>query len=84
MPARRQAPYCVYRPESICGRDGTADLCIAANVGTSPSTGRDIRLLVMRPVASARPPEQTPGILWIHSGRLKNVRENAISDRIGC
>lgn len=33
-----------------------------------PSTGRDIRLLVMRPVASARPPEQTPGILWIHGG----------------
>ena len=48
-----------------------------------PSTGRDIRLLVMRPVASARPPEQTPGILWIHGGRLKNVRENAIPDRIG-
>ena len=38
---------------------------------TIPSTGRDIRLLVMRPVASARPPEQTPGILWIHGGRLK-------------
>ncbi|WP_282208872.1 alpha/beta hydrolase [Parvibacter caecicola] len=35
---------------------------------TIPSTGRDIRLLVMRPVASARPPEQTPGILWIHGG----------------
>ena len=51
---------------------------------TIPSTGRDIRLLVMRPVANARPPEQTPGILWIHGGRLKNVRENAISDRIGC
>ena len=38
---------------------------------TIPSAGRDIRLLVMRPVASARPPEQTPGILWIHGGRLK-------------
>ncbi|MBB3171068.1 alpha/beta hydrolase fold domain-containing protein [Parvibacter caecicola] len=35
---------------------------------TIPSTGRDIRLLVMRPVASARPSEQTLGILWIHGG----------------
>jgi len=33
-----------------------------------PSTGRDIKLLILRPVKSKKPPEQTPGILWIHGG----------------
>ena len=33
-----------------------------------PSTGRDIELLIFRPVKNAKPMEQTPGILWIHGG----------------
>ena len=33
-----------------------------------PSTGRDIRLLILRPTRSAKPKEKTPGILWIHGG----------------
>lgn len=33
-----------------------------------PSTGRDIRILIMRPTKNAKPKEQTPGILWIHGG----------------
>ncbi len=32
------------------------------------STGRDIELLILRPVKNAKPKEKTPGILWIHGG----------------
>ena len=32
------------------------------------STGRDITLLIIRPLKNARPKEKTPGILWIHGG----------------
>ena len=32
------------------------------------STGRDIELLIFRPVKNAKPKEKTPGILWIHGG----------------
>lgn len=33
-----------------------------------PSTGRDIKILILRPKRNAKPKEQTPGILWIHGG----------------
>lgn len=33
-----------------------------------PSTGRDISLIILRPVRNARPASQTPGVLWIHGG----------------
>lgn len=33
-----------------------------------PSTGRDIEVLILRPLKNARPKEKTPGILWIHGG----------------
>lgn len=33
-----------------------------------PSTGRDIKLLILRPTRSAKLKEKTPGILWIHGG----------------
>lgn len=33
-----------------------------------PSSGRKIRLLVLRPVANKQAVERTPGILWIHGG----------------
>lgn len=32
------------------------------------STGRDIKILIIRPVKNAKPKELTPGILWIHGG----------------
>ena len=32
------------------------------------STGRDIELLIFRPVKNVKPKEKTPGILWIHGG----------------
>lgn len=32
------------------------------------STGRDIKILILRPVKNAKPKEKTPGILWIHGG----------------
>lgn len=32
------------------------------------STGRDIEILVLRPLKNARPKSKTPGILWIHGG----------------
>ena len=32
------------------------------------STGRDIRILIIRPVKNAKPKEKTPGVLWIHGG----------------
>lgn len=35
---------------------------------TIPSTGRDIKLLILRPLKNARPGAKTPGILWIHGG----------------
>lgn len=35
---------------------------------TAPSREHDVPLLVVKPTASARPPAQTPGILWIHGG----------------
>ena len=35
---------------------------------TAPSPEHDVPLLVVKPTASARPPAQTPGILWIHGG----------------
>ena len=31
-----------------------------------PSAGRDIKLLIFRPVKNKKPKEHTPGILWIH------------------
>ena len=34
----------------------------------SPSTGRDIKILIFRPIAAKKPLEQTPGVLWIHGG----------------
>lgn len=33
-----------------------------------PSTGRDIKILIFRPTAAKKVPEQTPGVLWIHGG----------------
>ena len=33
-----------------------------------PSTGRDIRILIFRPTAARKAPEQTPGVLWLHGG----------------
>lgn len=33
-----------------------------------PSTGRDIKILILRPKKNKKPKEQTPGILWIHGG----------------
>lgn len=36
-----------------------------------PSTGRDIKLLILRPTKGQKKPEQTPGILWIHGGGYK-------------
>ena len=33
-----------------------------------PSTGRDIEILILRPLQNARPQAKTPGILWIHGG----------------
>ena len=33
-----------------------------------PSTGRDIKILIFRPTAAKKEPEQTPGVLWIHGG----------------
>jgi len=33
-----------------------------------PSTGRDIKILIFRPVAAKEAPTQTPGVLWIHGG----------------
>ena len=33
-----------------------------------PSTGRDIKILIFRPVAAKKEPTETPGILWIHGG----------------
>lgn len=32
------------------------------------STGRDIEVLLLRPLKNARPKEKTPGIVWIHGG----------------
>lgn len=32
------------------------------------STGRDIKILIFRPVKNAKPKDKTPGILWIHGG----------------
>lgn len=33
-----------------------------------PSPGGPMRLLVLRPAVSAKPPSETPGILWLHGG----------------
>ena len=33
-----------------------------------PSTGRDIKILIFRPMAAKKEPAQTPGVLWIHGG----------------
>ena len=33
-----------------------------------PASDRDIRVLILRPTESARPQENTPGILWLHGG----------------
>lgn len=33
-----------------------------------PSAGRYIDILIVRPTVSAKPKEETPGILWIHGG----------------
>ena len=32
------------------------------------STGRDIKILIVKPVKNAKPQNETPGILWIHGG----------------
>ena len=32
------------------------------------STGRDIKILIVRPVKNAKPQNKTPGILWLHGG----------------
>lgn len=32
------------------------------------STGRDIKLLIVKPIKNAKQREKTPGILWIHGG----------------
>lgn len=32
------------------------------------STGRDIKILIIKPIKNAKPQEKTPGILWIHGG----------------
>ena len=32
------------------------------------STGRDIKLLIIKPKKNSKPKEKTPGILWIHGG----------------
>ena len=32
------------------------------------TTGRDIEILILRPLKNARPKSKTPGILWIHGG----------------
>lgn len=32
------------------------------------STGRDIKILIIRPTKNAKTKENTPGILWIHGG----------------
>lgn len=36
-----------------------------------PSTGRDIKLLIISPVKNRKDPSLTPGILWIHGGGYK-------------
>lgn len=33
-----------------------------------PSTGRNIKILILRPTKHAKPQAETPGILWIHGG----------------
>lgn len=33
-----------------------------------PSTGRDVKILIFRPVSAKKTPEETTGILWIHGG----------------
>ena len=33
-----------------------------------PSTGRNIRLLLLQPEKNALPPEETPAVLWLHGG----------------
>lgn len=33
-----------------------------------PSTDKDIKILIVRPVKNAKPKEKTPGILWLHGG----------------
>ncbi len=33
-----------------------------------PSTGRNIKILILKPTKNAKPEKETPGILWIHGG----------------
>ncbi|MBQ9072398.1 MAG: alpha/beta hydrolase [Bacilli bacterium] len=33
-----------------------------------PSTGRDIKVLIVKPVKNAKPKDKTPGIVWLHGG----------------
>ena len=33
-----------------------------------PSAGKNIKILVLRPIKNARPKRNTPGLLWIHGG----------------
>lgn len=33
-----------------------------------PSTGRDIKVLIFRPLKNAKSKEKTPGVLWLHGG----------------
>ena len=35
------------------------------------STGRDVRILILRPVKNRKKPSETPGVLWIHGGGYK-------------
>lgn len=32
------------------------------------STGKDIKILILKPIKNKKPKEKTPGILWIHGG----------------
>ena len=35
---------------------------------TIPSTGRDIKVLIIRPTSHVKHDNKTPGVLWIHGG----------------
>ena len=35
---------------------------------TLPSSGEEMKLLILRPTVNRKPQDQTPGILWIHGG----------------
>ena len=33
-----------------------------------PADGHELKLLILQPKGGKRPPERTPGVLWIHGG----------------